>query len=296
MLGVLVASLSAPARPQRVVARPDDPPRAARRLGARAARGDDHRGGDRARRAHHRRERRGSALVTRLLDTGIGIAVGLLINLLVWPPLRDRSAAAPRRRDRRPARRAAERHGGDAARRRRHRRGRRMDRAHRRARQRHRQGLGRRAPGARERQAQPAPRRARPHEGYRGLRRAARAPRAGGRRHPQHGPHDLAGERPARALGPAPSARPGSTCSNAPARRSATPIRMRSEPCARTSTRSRASSPSHALPDGFWPVAGALLVNLRNILASLDVVADAQPVQVPAPALAGGHPSVRSRL
>lgn len=32
-------------------------------------------------------------LVARLLDTGIGIAVGLLVNLLVWPPLRDRSAA-----------------------------------------------------------------------------------------------------------------------------------------------------------------------------------------------------------
>ena len=29
----------------------------------------------------------------RLLDTVIGIAVGLLVNLLVWPPLRDRSAA-----------------------------------------------------------------------------------------------------------------------------------------------------------------------------------------------------------
>ena len=50
------------------------------------------------------------------------------------------------------------------------------------------------------------------------------------------------------------------------------------------------------LPERFWPVAGALLVNLRNMLASLDVVADAQPVQVPAPALAGAHPSVRSRL
>ena len=32
-------------------------------------------------------------LVARLLDTGIGIVVGLLVNLLVWPPLRDRSAA-----------------------------------------------------------------------------------------------------------------------------------------------------------------------------------------------------------
>jgi uncharacterized membrane protein YccC len=34
-----------------------------------------------------------SMLLSRLLDTGIGIAVGLLVNLLVWPPLRDRSAA-----------------------------------------------------------------------------------------------------------------------------------------------------------------------------------------------------------
>ena len=33
-----------------------------------------------------------------------------------------------------------------------------------------------------------------------------------------------------------------------------------------------------------WPIGGALLVNLRNILEALDVVADAQPVQVPRPA------------
>src|SRR3954462_15317357 len=32
-------------------------------------------------------------LLGRHLDTAIGIAVGLLVNLLVWPPLRDRSAA-----------------------------------------------------------------------------------------------------------------------------------------------------------------------------------------------------------
>lgn len=35
----------------------------------------------------------GGLLAARLLDTGIGSAVGLLVNLLVWPPLRDRGAA-----------------------------------------------------------------------------------------------------------------------------------------------------------------------------------------------------------
>jgi uncharacterized membrane protein YgaE (UPF0421/DUF939 family) len=35
----------------------------------------------------------GGMLVARLFDTGTGIAVGLLVNLIVWPPLRDRSAA-----------------------------------------------------------------------------------------------------------------------------------------------------------------------------------------------------------
>ncbi|HET9102625.1 MAG TPA: aromatic acid exporter family protein [Solirubrobacteraceae bacterium] len=35
----------------------------------------------------------GTMLWARLADTAIGIAVGLLVNLLVWPPLRDRSVA-----------------------------------------------------------------------------------------------------------------------------------------------------------------------------------------------------------
>lgn len=34
------------------------------------------------------------ALVSRLLDTGIGIGVGLVVNLVVWPPLRQRTAIA----------------------------------------------------------------------------------------------------------------------------------------------------------------------------------------------------------
>ena len=45
-----------------------------------------------------------------------------------------------------------------------------------------------------------------------------------------------------------------------------------------------AELPVADLPHGFWPVAGALLVNLRNLVAALDVVADAQPVQASAPA------------
>lgn len=35
-----------------------------------------------------------------------------------------------------------------------------------------------------------------------------------------------------------------------------------------------------------WPVYGALLINLRNVLDALDLVAEAQPVQVPSPTLA----------
>ena len=43
---------------------------------------------------------------------------------------------------------------------------------------------------------------------------------------------------------------------------------------------------------GFWPVAGAVLVNLRNILDALDVVASAQPMAVPRPTL---PPQLRPR-
>jgi uncharacterized membrane protein YccC len=36
----------------------------------------------------------GGMLLSRLAETTVGAAVGLLVNLLVWPPLRDRGAAA----------------------------------------------------------------------------------------------------------------------------------------------------------------------------------------------------------
>jgi hypothetical protein len=37
---------------------------------------------------------RADLLVSRLVDTAVGVGVGLLVNLLVWPPLRDRAAWA----------------------------------------------------------------------------------------------------------------------------------------------------------------------------------------------------------
>ena len=39
------------------------------------------------------------------------------------------------------------------------------------------------------------------------------------------------------------------------------------------------------LHDDLWPVYGALLINLRNVLDALGAVADAQPVKVPSPTL-----------
>ena len=39
-----------------------------------------------------RASRATSLLISRLLDTGIGVGSGLLVNLLVWPPLRRRTA------------------------------------------------------------------------------------------------------------------------------------------------------------------------------------------------------------
>jgi hypothetical protein len=39
-----------------------------------------------------------------------------------------------------------------------------------------------------------------------------------------------------------------------------------------------------------WPMFGALLVNLRNVLDALDAVAEAQPVELPAPSISRVRP------
>ena len=112
-----------------------------------------------------------SMLLARLLDTAIGIGVGLLINLLVWPPLRDRSAA--RRVDI-----IDDRIGDlltDMAREPRAGRRRGVGRAHARARPRHRRRAGARPPGPRERPAEPAPARGAARAGDRGPRRRSSA-------------------------------------------------------------------------------------------------------------------------
>jgi hypothetical protein len=46
---------------------------------------------------------------------------------------------------------------------------------------------------------------------------------------------------------------------------------------------------AHDLPGKSWPVYGALIVNLRNIVEALGDVAEAQPVEVKRPALFGRH-------
>ena len=189
-------------RPQRALARPRHASSACSRAGPRPARRDHDGGRDGARRADRRLRRRRRACSSRGCSTpASGSRVGLLVNLLVWPPLRDRAAAhqidviddriGELLRDMAGALRRGPRRGR-----------RRLDRPHRRARRRHRAGVERARAGARERAAEPAPR------GARSAMRAAedfdadpRAARAGGRRDAQHGAHDPAREHPARPTG-----------------------------------------------------------------------------------------------
>ena len=231
---------------------------------------------------------------TRLLDTLIGIAVGLLVNLLVWPPLRDRTAA--RQVDviddrlgallcdiARAMREGARARGGRA-----------VGRAHPRARPGHLRRLGRPAPGARERAPEPAPHGGRAGDASHQPRAAAGAPRAGGGRHAAAW-RGRSARRVGRRLGRRASAttwldlvaRAGAAVSEADAA-AITRVREDLESAAREWFRDGAEPTPR-------PVQGALIVNLRNILEAMDAVAEAQPVRVearPAAALGGLRKSI----
>ena len=229
-----------------------------------------------------------SVLLTRLADTGIGIAVGLLVNVLVWPPLRDRSAAAhidaiDDRVGELLSEMAATLRGsvgseevdgwitraseldGD------------IERAW---------GVVRQArESGRLNPRRVARDRMRATEDYDAL--LERLEQAVADTHSM-----------ARTIGLARVAPPPRWVAllerTGAAVTAADPGELRAT---REDLDALAGElAADGLPDGSWPVTGALLVNLRNILVSLDVVADAQPVKVRAPALAGSHPSVRSRL
>ena len=229
-----------------------------------------------------------SMLVSRLLDTGIGIAVGLLVNLLVWPPLRDRSAA----------------HQIDAL----------DDR------------IGELLPEMAE-GGDPEVWIARTREldadidsAWGVVRQARESGRLNPRRAPAGGwkprstsrscctgssrrtPRRAAWRAPSTSRTIAPAAwppafrAPGSSSLGRAGRAVADADRGAIDALRADLDAFAGELALDELPERFWPVAGALLVNLRNVLASLDVVADAQPVQVQDPALAAAQPSVRSRL
>ena len=169
-----------------------------------------------------------------------------------------------------------------------------VGRAHPRARSGHLRRLGRPAPGARERPPEPAPRGGRAGRRLARPRAAARAPRAGGGRHAQHGGDDRArvlerrlGPGLPRRRGSISSARAGAAVSEADARPS--------RGCARTSSPPRASGSASAATPRRGRCRARCIVNLRNILEAMDAVAEAQPVRVatrPAAALGGRRKSI----
>jgi uncharacterized membrane protein YgaE (UPF0421/DUF939 family) len=234
---------------------------------------------------------RGGMLADRLIDTGIGIAVGLLMNLLVWPPLRDRAAARhvdviDDRLGELLTKIADDLREGcetDAAEHwiaRTDRLDRDVDRAWRlveEARQSGRLNPRRGVPGrmrATEEMTQIINRLAQAVAETRSMARTIRVARIApadwdpGFREPWVGLLQRAG-----------AAVEGA---DADGLRSARSELTELSDCLT----------GEQLHGGQWPMFGALLVNLRNVLDALDVVAEAQPVRVPAPAFGGGRPGV----
>jgi uncharacterized membrane protein YgaE (UPF0421/DUF939 family) len=229
---------------------------------------------------------KGGMLADRLIDTGIGIGVGLLVNLLVWPPLRDRAAArhidviddrlgelltkiAAELRDG-CAREAADdwiaqtdRLDAD------------IDRAWHvleEARQSGRLNLRRAVPErmrAAEEMTQIINRLAQAVAETRSFARTIRVAAIA----PEH--WDPGFREPWLGL----LERAGAAVERADA------DGLRSARAELTELSDRLTS--EQLHGGQWPIFGALLVNLRNVLDAVDVVAEAQPVHVPGPALRG---------
>ena len=205
-------------------------------------------------------------------------------------PLRGTAGRRHRRSPGRPAGRHRARHAGGP----RGAGGGAVGRAHARARPGHLRRLGRPAPGARERAPEPAPRGGRPGRRLARPRAAARAPRAGGGRHAQHGGDDRARlverrlgprlprdvDRPRRACG-----RRGQRGRRRGHHAGARGPRVRR---ARVVPRRRAAPRRGRCRE-------RCIVNLRNILEAMDAVAEAQPVRVearPAAALGGRRKSI----
>jgi predicted secreted protein len=239
----------------------------------------------------------GGMLGSRLLDTAIGIATGLLVNLIVWPPLRDRGAASQieavsgrigallgevaqqlRRgcRDSGPEDWISATDDLDAD----------LDRAWAILQQARESGRMNPRPAA--------PDRMRATEGLRSvldqLSQAVAETRSMARtiglarRPPDRWPGQF--HRPFVAL----LDRAGAAIAAADTA-AVSGVRTELEAFAE-------ELPVDRLPDGFWPLTGALIVNLRNILEALAGVADARPTRVPArrPAVDGVAASRASSL
>ncbi len=226
-------------------------------------------------------------LADRLLDTAIGIAVGLLVNLLVWPPLRDRAAA--RQVDVIDDRLGelltaiADDLAGDCKRERAddwiHRTDRLSDDIDR---------AWRVLEEARESG------RLNPRRGTAGRMRAAEEMTQIINRLAQAVAEMRSMARTIRVSPDVPGEwDPGfreawlqllHESGDAVTRADASQLRASREELSALSDRLAVDQ----LRGGQWPMFGALLVNLRNVLDALDVVAEAQPVMVPTPTIVGG--------
>ena len=217
---------------------------------------------------------------SRLLDTGIGVAVGLLVNVAVWPPLLRRTAIVAMNRIDDAIGELLEDIGPPLESRPRGRRRRGVGRADARPRRRARPGLGPGPAGPRERPDEP-----------RGARPASSATRSSGTRLLHRMEQAVAETRSmARTLGG--PATPRQVWEPAVRRRLDRAAHGRRAGHRRRRRRGdpRRAAAAGALVDELdsggrlptqWPVHGALVINLRNIVDAMDEVAAANPLDDP---------------